>query len=206
MTASDEDDRDDLPPARTKERAALRARERQRRRGYGVLGPHDRVPAFAVRHVLQLLRDAGFTYMRLSEIFGIDTKQIFDYLKPETRFVQKHTHDRITSVSVAEIVANEKPGQRLDKAPYRDLLRSYLAAGWSRAEIIEIAGPPLRDDSNIWRNRGKYVSVEMADVILKVHAELGERVKPQPRGRDKSRVTLLKGRGYDVPAARDWMT
>ena len=206
MTASDEAYRDDLPPARTKERNALRARERHRRRVYGTLDPHDSVPAFAVRHVFQTLRAAGFTYVRIAEIFGINTKQICDYLKPETRFVQKHTHDRITSVDLNAILARETPGRRLDKAPYRDLLRSYLAAGWSRAEIVEIAGPPLREDSDVWRNRGMYVSVKMADVILKVHAELGERVKPQLSTRDKSRVSLLRGRGYDVPASRDWVT
>ena len=203
MTASDEY-RTDLPPAGTKARNAFRARERVRRRGYGVLGTHDRVPAHAARHALRTLRDAGFTYDRISEIVGIDTKQICDYLKPETKNVQKHTHDRIAALDIEMIVLSEPRGRRLDKAPYRKLLRSYLAAGWSRAEMSKIAGPPLTENSDIWRDRGKYVSVEMVDAVLKMHAELGEKVKTELRNRDKARMTVLRSRGYKVPAAYDW--
>ena len=197
--------RTDLPPAGSKARHALRSREQHRRRRYQrvTLGPYDLVLPYEARYIVKQLRDAGFTFKRMEEITELDTRQLTGILKRETPRIKKHTHDHLRSLDLQAIIDSEPRGRRIPRGPYRELLRRYLAAGWSRAEMVAIAGPPLRENSDIWRDRGKWMSPEMADAIDKMHAELGERVKTDPKDRDKARMTWLRTRGYKPPAAYD---
>ena len=103
----------DLPPLGTKERAAVLARQRRRRRARGVLGPFDRVPVFAVRHVIKSLFDAGFTYTRIEAVSGVDKDRLVDIMCREGKlFVNYETHQRFCALDIEALIASRRPRLR----------------------------------------------------------------------------------------------
>jgi hypothetical protein len=140
--------------------------------------PKANVDARPVAHRIRTLRNAGFTFERITEITGVHRRSAQMLLSGKTKTYPPDSYARVMSIDIHKVIREELPSNgRLPAAKYRDLLRQLGANGWPRHELDRRLGIGLGEE-NIWRERAKYVQPDLAMRIQKVYDDIGGKVGP----------------------------